>query len=80
MDINEFLGIAVVGAILSLVIEVVTMKISNPLVTKFVTLVLAVVVAGAYVWVRGTMYFQTVIVVLGTASIVYGFFLNKKKE
>lgn len=80
MDINEFLGIAVVGALLSLVIEVVTLKISNPLVTKFITLVLAVAVAGAYVWVRSTSYFQTVVVVLGTASIVYGFFLNKKKE
>lgn len=80
MDINEFLGIAVVGALLSLVIEVVTLKISNPLVTKFITLVLAVAVAGAYVWVQSTPYFQTVVVVLGTASIVYGFFLNKKKE
>lgn len=80
MDINEFLGIAVVGALLSLFIEVITAKISNPSVTKFVTLMLAIVVAGAYVWVRSTPYFPTVVVVLGTASIVYGFFLNKKKE
>lgn len=80
MDINEFLGIAVVGALLSLVIEFVTMKVSNPMVTKFVTIVLAIAVAGAYVWVRSTPYFQTVVLVLGTASIVYGFFLNKKKE
>lgn len=78
MDIQEFLGIAVVGGILSLVIEVVTSKVSNPNVTKAVTLGLAVVVAGLYVWVRSTPYFETVVVVLGTASIVYGFFLNKK--
>lgn len=78
MDIQEFLGIAVVGGILSLIIEVVTSKVSNPNVTKAVTLGLAIVVAGMYVWVRSTPYFETVIVVLGTASIVYGFFLNKK--
>ena len=78
MDINEFLGIAVVGALLSLFIEVVTLKVKNPTVSKFITLLLAILVAGAYVWVRSTPYFPTIIVVLGTASIVYGFFLNKK--
>lgn len=78
MDIQEFLGIAVVGALLSLVIEVITKKVNNPTVSKAITLVLSIIVAGAYVWVRSTPYFQTVIVVLGTASIVYGFFLNKK--
>lgn len=80
MDIQEFLGIAVVGALLSLAIEVLTLKSKNPTVTKFITLVLAIAVAGAYVWVRSTPYFQTVVVVLGTASIVYGFFLNKKSN
>lgn len=80
MDINEFLGIAVVGALLSLAIEVITAKVSNPLITKFVTLILAIIVAGGYVWVRSTPYFQTVVLVLGTASIVYGFFLNKKTD
>ncbi len=78
MDIQEFLGISVVGALLSLSIELVTKKVSNPLVSKFITLFLAIIVAGAYVWVRSTPYFQTVVVVLGVASIVYGFFLNKK--
>jgi len=78
MDIQEFLGISVVGALLSLTIEYVTSRISNPHLTKLITLVLAVITASAYVWVRSTPYFQTVIVVLGTASIVYGFFLNKK--
>ncbi len=78
MDIQEFVGIGIVGALLSLIIEAVTLKISNPSVTKLVTLSLAVVTAAAYVWVRSTPYFETVIVVLGTASTVYGFFLNKK--
>lgn len=79
MDIQEFLGIAVVGAILSVAIELVMAKVSNPLLTKAVTLLLAIITAGAYVWVRSTPYFETVVLVLGTASTVYGFFLNKKK-
>lgn len=80
MDIQEFLAIAVVGAIMSVVIELMLSKVSNPLVSKLVTAVVAIIVAGAYVWVRSTPYFETVILVLGTASTVYGFFLNKKKE
>jgi DMSO reductase anchor subunit len=78
MDIQNFLAIAVVGVFLSLIIELVTKKISNPSLTKLITLVLAIVVAVVFVWVKNTPYFQTVIVVLGTASTVYGFFLNKK--
>lgn len=78
MDIQEFLAIAVVGAIMSVVIELLMKNVSNPLVSKLVTAVFAIIVAGLYVWVRSTPYFETVILVLGTASTVYGFFLNKK--
>lgn len=77
MEIQEFLGIAVVGAILSVVIELIKGESSNPLYTKIATLVLAIITAGAYVWVRSTPYFETVVLVLGTASTVYGFFLKK---
>lgn len=80
MDIQEFLGIAVVGALLSLIIEVFAKNIKNQTISKAITLILSIVVAGAYVWVRSTPYFQTVVLVLGTASIVYGFFLNKKSS
>lgn len=80
MDIQNFLAIAVVGVFLSLIIEIITKKISNPPVTKLVTIMLAILVAGVYVWVKDTSYFQTVVLVLGTASTVYGFFLNKKTD
>lgn len=72
------MGIAVVGAILSIALELIKGESKNPLVTKALTLVLAILTAGGYVWVRSTPYFETLITVLGTASIVYGFFLNKK--
>lgn len=78
MDIQEFISIAVVGAFLSLIVEMVKDHKFNPLTTKAFTIGLAIITAGGYVWVRSTPYFETLITVLGTASIVYGFFLNKK--
>ena len=81
MDINDFLAIAVVGALLSLVIEGITNKFGTERwATKVITLTLAIVVGGGYIWIRSTPWFQTVVTVLGTASIVYGFFLNKKPD
>lgn len=80
MDINEFLGIAIVGALLSVVIEIVTANVTDPRKTKLITILLALVVAGSYVWLRSTPFFQTALTVLGTASIVYGFFFNRKTE
>ena len=78
MDIQEFMGIAVVGGILSLLLEIANSKVSDPQLSKAITLVASVVVGGLYVYVRSTPYFETMVTVLGGASIVYGFFLNKK--
>jgi len=78
MDINQFLAIGVVGAFLSLMIEFFMKEISNPLLSKMVVLVSAIVVGAVYVLLHNTPYFQTVMTILGSASIVYGFFLNKK--
>lgn len=80
MDIQEFIAIGVVGAVLSVLIEIIFKEVSNPLFSKIVTLILAIITAGLYVWVRSTPYFETVILVLGTASTVYGFFLNNKES
>lgn len=79
MDINDFLAISVVGALLSLVIEWLTnVWGTERWATKMVTLLFAIVVGGFYIWARNTAWFPTMITVLGAASIVYGFFLNKK--
>ena len=77
MNITEFIAIAVVGAFLSIVIEIIKNKWgTSSNVTKLFTLGLALVVAGAYVWVRSTPYFETVLLVLTCASTVYAFFLK----
>lgn len=81
MEVNEFLSIAVVGGLLSLVIEWVTNKYeTRPNASKAITLLLAIVVGGVYVWLRSTAFFPTVIMVLGSASIVYSFFIKKSPE
>ena len=77
-DITNLLNIMVVGVGLSLVVEWIKAKYATrPNVTKFLTLLLAIGVAGLYVAIRETSFFPTIMTVLGTASIVWGFFLKK---
>lgn len=81
MEINDFLAISVVGVFLSLVIELVKKKFeTQSWATKMITVVLSVVIAGGYIWIRSTPWFETVLTVLGAASIVYAFFLKSKPE
>jgi hypothetical protein len=78
MEINDFLSITVVGAALSLAIESLKAKWGTKgWATKTVTILLSILIAGLYVWLRQTSYWQTIITVLGAASIVYAFFLKK---
>jgi hypothetical protein len=78
MDIQEFVGIAVVGTLLSLLVQALKNKLgTTSLATKFLTVVLAIVVGGLYVWLRSTPAFQTVITVLTVASTVYALFIKE---
>lgn len=55
MDITDFLAIAVVGAFLSMVVKVAKEAFgttSNT--TKLITIALALVVGGVYVWLKST--------------------------
>lgn len=77
MEINDFVGIAIVGAALSVVIQGIKNRFgteSNE--TKFLTIVLALIVGAVYVAVRSTSYFETVILVLSSASAVYAFLMR----
>lgn len=77
MNIEEFAGIALVGALLTAVIAVIKKVFGvEGLATKLLTIVLALVVGGAYVWLRSTPYFQTAILVLTTSSTVYALFVK----
>jgi hypothetical protein len=78
MNITEFIAIAVVGAILSVIVQIIKEAFgteSNK--TKLITIALSLVVGGLYVWVRSTPYFETTLLVLTCASAVYALVLKK---
>ena len=77
MDETEFLGIAVVGAVLSLGIEWAKERFgTDTLGTKILTLVLAFVVGGIYYFLRSTPLWVPIVGVLTVSSTVYAFFLK----
>lgn len=78
MNITEFIAIAVVGAILSVIVQIIKEAFgteSNT--TKLITISLALVVGGLYVWIRSTPYFETALLVLTSASAVYALVIKK---
>lgn len=77
MDAQDFLGIAVVGALLAVVIQGLKKWFgTESLATKALTILLSIVVGGVYVWLRSTVYYQTVLVILGASSTVYALLLK----
>jgi hypothetical protein len=77
MEINDFMGIAIVGAALSVVIQAIKNRFGTESgETKALTIALSLVVGAAYVGIRSTPYFETVILVLGSASAVYAILMR----
>lgn len=78
MEINEFIGIAIVGTGLSILIDLIKAKFGTDATkTKLLTVVLAVVLGTAYHFASHTVYWQSVLSILGVASTFYAFFLRK---
>lgn len=76
--IQEFLGIAIVGVVLSFLIEVINRKFGiGGARAKALTILLALSVGTIYVWLRSTPYWQTILTVLMAASTVYAFIIKK---
>lgn len=76
MEIQDFIGIAVVGGFLSLLIQIFKNKYGDSNGTKLLTIGLSLFVGGLYVWIRSTSYFETVLLVLTSASAVYALLLK----
>lgn len=77
MQIQDLLGIGVVGALMTVIIQLIKSKFGTEgLITKFITIGLALVVGGLYVWLRSTSFFETVIGVLVVSSTVYALFVK----
>lgn len=78
MNIQDFIAIGIVGVILSGIINFAKKKWgvqSNK--TKVLTVALSLIVGAGYVWLRATPYFETVLIVLGSASTVYALVIKK---
>lgn len=77
ININDFLGIAVVGGALSAVIEFIKAKFGiTSETTKLLTIALAVVVGAVYTFLQDTAYWTTILGVLASASTVYALFIK----
>ncbi|MFG6605292.1 hypothetical protein ACGYLM_01595 [Sulfitobacter sp. 1A10445] len=77
MEITDFTAIAVVGALLSVAIQFIKAKYGTTSVeAKLLTLALSIGFGGLYVLVQNTPYFETVILVLSSASAVYALLLK----
>lgn len=77
MNINDFLGIAIVGVILSVAVQAIKDSTQlNALGKKSLTIALAVLLGSAYYFAAQTVWWQTVLGVLAAASTFYSFFLK----
>jgi hypothetical protein len=72
MDITNFLSIGIVGAVMSGIITMIKAKYPiDGYQTKLLTVTLSIVVGAVYVYLQSTPSFETIMVVLGSASTVY---------
>lgn len=79
MEITSFLGIGIVGIVISLGIEFTKKKWGIDTFASRSVLVVASLVAGfGYYYFSQTPYWTTVVGILTTASTFYAFFLAKK--
>lgn len=76
--INDFLGIAIVGATLSAVFQLAKKYFGdNKYLLKLYVIVASILVGAGYVWLRGTDMWETVLGILAAASTVYALFFKK---
>ena len=74
---DDFLGISIVGVVLSGLVEFIKSKFkTKPLVTKALVVGLSVVVGGLFVLLSGTPLWTTILGILAAASTVYALFFK----
>ncbi len=72
MEAQDFLGIGIVGVLLSFVIDWMKKKFgTESTTTKGLTIALSIIVGFVYVYFRTTVWWSTILSVLGVASTVY---------
>jgi len=75
---EDFLAITIVGALLSGVVEFTKgMFGESSTKTKLIVIGLSILVGGIYAFLRSTVYWATMVIVLTSASTVYALLLKK---
>lgn len=75
---NDFIGIAIVGVIISFLVEVIKARYSSkPFTSKALTIGLALVFGISYAVIRDTSYYQPVLGALAAASAVWALILRQ---
>lgn len=81
MPLQDLLQIAIVGALLSGLIQLIKAKLgTSSLQTKLLTALLALAVGAGYWLLRDTNLLKTIAGILAASQIVYGFILNKPSQ
>jgi len=76
---EEFISIAIIGALLSVIYEWLAKSFTDPVASKLGIIIASIILGTAYTLIRDTEYYQTVLLILGSASTFYGLFINKRK-
>jgi hypothetical protein len=81
MELTDLIAIPIVGVVVSALIELITrMAATKPLASKFVAIGASLVAGIIYYFARGTAWFASFILILGTASAFYALFLTPNKS
>lgn len=80
MDTNDFSSIALVGTIVSTLVEFIsrTLKVRGNS-AKILTIGLSILLGAGVVYLQSTSFWPTILGVLASASTVYALFFNSKK-
>lgn len=71
-NINDFLGIAIVGVALSFVIEMIQAKYKvGSRATKGLTIALSILVGAGYYFIQSTAWYEPMLGILAAASTTY---------
>jgi len=77
MEIQNFLSIAIIGAVLAMMVQFIKNKYGlDSIKTKAMTLALAIVIGAGYYFLSQTIWWQTILGVLASASTVWAILLK----
>jgi len=78
---NEFLQIGIVGVALSGLVQLIKMKTgTNSAGAMWLTILLSIVLGGAYFFLKDTNVWESILGVLAASSAFYNFFIKPFQE